>query len=128
MYIPAKIQYEIITGGSMKRPLTWIFLVFIIVLSAPLSESRTIAVEPDGSLTTFKKSLSTGGAGRFQAIPLSPESVLILDSKEGHFWLWVISSEKGGTLIYQGKVMPGVEAGDLIKMMPSEKKEKTLKK
>lgn len=72
--------------------------------------------------------------GRYQAVSL-PEAgragqsgginakVLILDTQEGHFWTWSeneLLQGKGGerrygnALIYQGKVRPGKQMGEVI--------------
>lgn len=52
---------------------------------------------------------------------LYPPKVLILDTRDGHVWLWQERGKKdaqegaGDTqLIYQGKVAPGRAAGDVI--------------
>jgi hypothetical protein len=62
----------------------------------------------------FKKSLSKGKAGRFQAIEiLGGGGVFILDTKEGHMWLWMQS-----TTYYEGFVYPGVKVGDVVNIEP----------
>jgi hypothetical protein len=52
---------------------------------------------------------------------LYPPKVLIVDTRDGHLWLWQERGRKdaqdglGETqLIYQGKVAPGRAAGDVI--------------
>ena len=58
----------------------------------------------------FRKSLIGGPPGRFQAIPINGStSIFILDTKEGHMWLWGM-----GQTLYEGFVYPGVETGDMI--------------
>jgi hypothetical protein len=64
--------------------------------------------------------------GRYQAIALpkvqsAPNSeVFIIDTKEGHIWIWFTQSTISGVvqggryLIYQGNVKPGKKIGDII--------------
>ena len=65
--------------------------------------------------------------GRYQAIALSTEGktkgafeVLILDTKEGHMWVWTYltagTGERNGgiTILYSGKVAPGKQIGTII--------------
>lgn len=65
--------------------------------------------------------------GRYQTVSIpkdansvSADRIFIIDTKEGHMWLWVefpvVSnvSEGGRILIYQGKVKPGKKMGDII--------------
>jgi hypothetical protein len=63
--------------------------------------------------------------GRYQAIALprtestSYTSVMILDTKEGHLWVWTsqpsIGQTRGGVYLrYMGKVRPGKIIGELI--------------
>ena len=61
----------------------------------------------------FNKSLSKGSVGRFRATTVDKNTVIILDTKEGHFWLWGqgISTI---TLIYGGQVYPGKHIAEII--------------
>lgn len=56
--------------------------------------------------------------GRFQAIRLDNNAVFLLDTKEGHLWVWVIQKDSKGIpsefLFYQGMLVPGKNMGDLI--------------
>ena len=65
--------------------------------------------------------------GRYQAVNIpkdssgvNADSVFIIDTKEGHIWLWTQFplikdvSEGGRYLVYQGKVKPGKKMGDII--------------
>lgn len=63
-------------------------------------------------LSEFKKTLKP--VGRFQAIniPRLP-FVVILDTKEGHLWLWKIMS-KQSSLTYGGQLCPGEYMGEKI--------------
>ncbi|MDQ7834870.1 MAG: hypothetical protein RDU24_05770 [Humidesulfovibrio sp.] len=52
---------------------------------------------------------------------LYPPKVLIVDTRDGHLWLWQERGKKDSQdgladtqLIYQGKVAPGRAAGDVI--------------
>jgi hypothetical protein len=61
--------------------------------------------------------------GRYQAITLGKEA-LILDTQEGHLWLWGVRENGNCVLIYQGQVSPGQEMGEIIDQFPSEKENK----
>jgi len=47
--------------------------------------------------------------GRFQAIRVKDASTFILDTKEGHMWVWTF-----GELVYQGVVKPGKTMGEVV--------------
>ncbi len=52
----------------------------------------------------FWESLSKGEIGRFQAIsPTGQPFVLILDTKEGHIWIWKFQEEE---IDYKGQICP----------------------
>jgi len=57
--------------------------------------------------------------GRYQAITLGKEA-LILDTLEGHLWLWGKSNDGRLFIFYQGQVSPGKEMGDIVDQFPSE--------
>ena len=60
--------------------------------------------------------------GRYQAISIPGQgsraiAILILDTKEGHIWMFVsVGANKNlmQTILYQGKVKPGQKMGDVI--------------
>lgn len=63
--------------------------------------------------------------GRFQMIPIEPghefgtEKALIMDTVEGHLWIWTESpatdEEPGGRyVIYQGQLAPGTRMGEVV--------------
>lgn len=56
--------------------------------------------------------------GRYQAVRMDSNAIFILDTKEGHLWVWVIQKDNRGQpaefLFYQGKVVPGSRMGELI--------------
>ncbi len=58
------------------------------------------------------------GIGRYQAVRMDSNAVFIIDTKEGHLWVWVIQKDSEGQpaefLFYQGKLMPGADMGELI--------------
>ena len=62
--------------------------------------------------------LSNESVGRYQAVRVESNAVFIMDTKEGHMWIWVIQKDKQGQpvqlLFYQGQVIPGMNMGDLI--------------
>ena len=62
---------------------------------------------------------------RYQAIPINAgadfgtEKALVLDTVEGHLWIWTESpatdTQAGGRyVIYQGQLFPGREVGDVV--------------
>lgn len=62
---------------------------------------------------------------RYQAIPINAgadfgtEKALVLDTVEGHLWIWTESpatdTQSGGRyVIYQGQLFPGREVGDVV--------------
>lgn len=60
-------------------------------------------------LSKFKKTLKD--VGRFQAIKIMENFVIILDTKEGHLWLWeTIVSDS--SLTYGGQLCPGEYMGE----------------
>lgn len=70
-----------------------------------------------------KKDNSAGSStdestGRYQAVRMDSNAVFILDTKEGHLWVWVIQKDNRGRpsefLFYQGRVVPGSGMGELI--------------
>jgi hypothetical protein len=70
------------------------------------------------------------GVGRYEALPLAGADggkgggrALILDTRDGHVWVWseneLITAPDGhrrygAGFIYQGKLRPGSQAGELI--------------
>jgi len=77
-----------------------------------LEANETIGKIVRQAQVDFQKSLENESVGRFQALRLSNEAALILDTKEGHLWVWLA---KGDTfLIYEGQVFPGARMGDVI--------------
>ena len=65
-----------------------------------------------------KTDLTEERTGRYQAVRMDNNAVFILDTKEGHIWVWVIQKDNKGKpaefLFYQGKVIPGSKMGELI--------------
>ena len=66
----------------------------------------------------YQKPLSEGGVGRFQAVRMDSNAIFILDTMEGHMWVWVIQQDSTGQpaefLFYQGQVVPGSNMGEII--------------
>ena len=66
----------------------------------------------------YKAFLSNGSEGRFQAVRMDSNAIFILDTKEGHLWVWVIQKDSEGQpaefMFYQGQVVPGSSMGELI--------------
>jgi hypothetical protein len=91
------------------------FVLFIIVLVL-YSATPVIAGEAE--------------EGRYQAIPLTTKpgagvSAFIIDTKEGHLWMWGFAMrpdklELTTTLFYFGQVRPGKKPGECIYRRPLE--------
>lgn len=64
------------------------------------------------------RDLTGEGTGRYQAVRMDSNAVFILDTQEGHLWVWVIQKDTRGQpaefLFYQGQVVPGSSMGELI--------------
>jgi hypothetical protein len=70
----------------------------------------------------FNKSGTKENVGRFQAVRLSNETIFIIDTKEGHLWVWLLNNE-GTFLIYEGQLFPGTRMGDIIEKSEKLKKQ-----
>jgi len=66
----------------------------------------------------FSEPLSGGSVGRYQAVRMDSNAIFILDTLEGHLWVWVIQKDSSGQpaefLFYQGRVTPGSNMGEII--------------
>lgn len=51
--------------------------------------------------------------GRYQAVGLGTD-VFVIDTQEGHMWLWGTSKEKGVTLMYLGQLSEGKEPLEML--------------
>jgi hypothetical protein len=81
-------------------------------------------------LTTPNIAGAADDVGRYEMIAIpktastSYQSVMILDTKEGHLWEWVslpaVGAQTPGDsfLRYQGKVKPGKAMGEVIEKKP----------
>jgi hypothetical protein len=56
-------------------------------------------------LEEFKLSFKDGADGRFQTAKMDDKSVLIIDTKLGHLWVFRMSPDP--LIKYAGKVYPG---------------------
>ena len=63
--------------------------------------------------SNFPKPLVRGSVGKFQAIRMDENSVFILDTTEGHLWLWIIEKKKT-KLLYQGKASIADKMGEIL--------------
>ena len=81
--------------------------------------SGGISISPEQlKISDSKPNRLNDGIGRYQAIRLDSNAIFIIDTKEGHMWVWVIQKDNLGQpsefLFYQGQVSPGSDMGDLI--------------
>ena len=58
-------------------------------------------------------------SGKFQAIRIDNQCVLIIDTQEGHLWLWGTHEDIGLALFYQGQVCVSGKPGDMIYQFPN---------
>lgn len=61
----------------------------------------------------FRQSLVRGPVGRFQAVRMDDRSVLILDTKGAHVWVFGATGS-GFHLLYAGQISPGKRAGEIV--------------
>ena len=57
---------------------------------------------------------------RFQSIQMGNTGVFIIDTKQGHYWVWAIG-RTGGTLTYAGQVSAELRPGETVYQVPSKK-------
>jgi hypothetical protein len=61
----------------------------------------------------FRESVMDGENGRFSAVRIDGTSVFLLDTRQGHLWVWTFG-EKGSFTAYQGQLVPGLKMGDIV--------------
>lgn len=61
----------------------------------------------------FRKSLSKGDVGRFQAVSMDNSAVFIVDTKQAHLWVFRATGS-GFYLVYGGQIYPGLRVGEII--------------
>jgi hypothetical protein len=91
----------------MKRCLALSFLILSAMPCMADDERYEVVAVPDGAR------LAPGGAAH--------PKVFILDTRDGHMWTWGENDflpggdrRLGSALIYQGKLRPGKQAGDIV--------------
>ena len=57
--------------------------------------------------------IADSGIGRYQAVNMGAGGVAIIDTKDGHFWIWAVDFGQSA-LFYCGKVKPGKEIMEAI--------------
>ena len=87
-----------------------------------LEESQEVEKIISQGILDFNKSSSKENVGRFRAVRLSNETIFIIDTQEGHLWVWLLTNE-GTFLIYEGKLFPGTRMGDVIEKSDKLKKQ-----
>jgi hypothetical protein len=58
--------------------------------------------------------------GRFQAIQMGNIGAFIIDTKQGHYWVWAMG-RTGGTLTYGGQVSAKPRPGETVYQVPFKK-------
>ena len=94
----------------MKKGFLLIITIALIVYggfgAADLSEAKDKLSKQDRQvLEEFKLSFKDSADGRFQTTKIDDTSILIIDTKLGHLWLFRTSPEP--VIKYAGKVSPG---------------------
>ena len=94
----------------MKKRLSLIITISLIAFGsfgvADLSEAKDKLSKYDKQiLDEFYQSLKNSSEGRFQTANTGDKSILIIDTKLGHLWLFRTSPEP--IIKYAGKVYPG---------------------
>jgi hypothetical protein len=97
-------------GDFMKKGFLLIIIVCLAVYGsfgvADLSEAKDKLSQHDRQiLEEFKLSFKDSAEGRFQTTKIDDTSILIIDTKLGHLWLFRTSPEP--VIKYAGKVSPG---------------------
>ena len=132
-----KIACEIQEGAAMRRSFFLFAVLSIVFLHSSgwaqlsseqekrmkqLEENQEIEKIISQGILDFNKSSAKENVGRFQAVRLSNETIFIIDTKEGHLWVWLLNNE-GSFLIYEGKLFPGARMGDVIEKSDKLKKQ-----
>jgi hypothetical protein len=91
-----------------------------------INHHRLCAVVTRGvTICAFMLSMAAHAGPRYSVVPLHPgyefgtEKALILDTVEGHLWIWMespaVNEHAGGRfVIYQGQLVPGREMGEVM--------------
>lgn len=92
-----------------------------------LSAAIVLAALPATSLAQRYQVVAAPEGGRFGQTAAVQSRVFILDTQEGHYWTWGESEilpggreerRIGPALIYQGKLRPGKQPGEVIEAPP----------
>ena len=110
--------------------ITILMMVFVITAAPVLAEETSqdlvepeleaeayleqLRVKQSKEIKAYIDSLSIGKNGRFQATQIIPDAVLILDTKEGHMWIWAQDKTT-----YQGRLFPNSDDMEFTPL-PSE--------
>ena len=94
----------------MKKGFLLIIIICLAVYGsfgmANLSEAKEKLSKHDRQiLEEFKLSFKDSAEGRFQTTKIDDKSILIIDTKLGHLWVFRLSPEP--IIKYAGKVYPG---------------------
>jgi len=80
------------------------------------AKARAWEAKRQPCLSKFKKTLKE--VGRFQAIHVGQGNLFVLDTKEGHFWIWSVFTGGHLGLIYGGQLCPGESMGEKVIYLP----------
>jgi heme/copper-type cytochrome/quinol oxidase subunit 4 len=97
-------------GVFMKKGFLLIIIILLVIYgsfgAADLSEAKGKLSKIDQQvLDEFNLSLKDSSEGRFQAVKMDDTSILIIDTRLGHLWVFRTSPEV--LVKWAGKVKPG---------------------
>ena len=101
----------------MKKGFLFIIIICLAVFGSfglvDFSEAKDKLSKYDRQiLEEFKRSFTDSGDGRFQSTKMADATIVIIDTKLGH--LWVFSISQNPVVKYAGKVKPGTTFWDTI--------------
>ena len=110
--------------------LSAVFLLVLLPWCFPEAARAADGFFPDGKPPTeqevrqwasraaaFRETLVAAETGRFAAVRVDNSSVLLLDTRQGHLWVWTFGA-KGSFTTYQGQLLPGLNMGDVVGVSP----------
>ena len=93
----------------MKKGSLFIIIISLVVYvsfgAAAVSEAKDKMSQRDRQmLEEFQQSLKNSAEGRFQTVRVDDKSIMIIDSKLGHLWVFLMSQEP--LIKYAGQLYP----------------------
>ena len=76
------------------------------------AKGERTAIAPTAKQKSYPGNVG-GSVGRFQAVRMDDSSVVILDTKQAHLWVFGATGN-GFYLVYGGRIYPGEKTGEII--------------